>query len=118
MTGLREKKSEGLDQDKRQGVIYRRVVDDKGRVTLPLEMRQQLEIRAGEEVEFLVREDGQWYIRKSFLQKVCSFCGCLVDLINVWGQTLCRRCAEKYVYTLARELDLKIVVGKGGNWKD
>ncbi|MCG0277083.1 MAG: AbrB/MazE/SpoVT family DNA-binding domain-containing protein [Thermanaeromonas sp.] len=98
--------------------VFRRVVDEKGRVTLPTEMRQQLEIRAGEEVEFLLREDGEWYIRKGLHQRSCTFCGCGADLIEVWGQVLCRRCAQKYVFLLARELRLDISVGTGGNLPD
>lgn len=117
MRKLREGKTAGAWGGPRE-MIYRRVVDEKGRVTLPTEMRQKLEIRAGEEVEFLLREDGQWYIRKGLPQRACTFCGCEVDLIQVWGQTLCRRCAKKYVYLLARELELDIFVGKSGNLPD
>ncbi|MGI9952467.1 AbrB/MazE/SpoVT family DNA-binding domain-containing protein [Moorellaceae bacterium AZ2] len=102
---------------KGQGTAYRRVVDVKGRVTLPTEMRQQLGIRAGEEVEFVVREDGEWYIRKTLPQRVCSLCSCRVDLIILWGQALCRRCALRYVQALARELGLQ-VVGMSGNFPD
>jgi len=113
---LREAKMRAREGSRER--VYRRVVDGKGRVTLPTEMRQQLEIRAGEEVEFLLREDGQWYIRKGVYQRNCAFCGCEADLIEVLGQVLCRGCARKYVVLLARELKLDISVGTGGNLPD
>ncbi|GFN23126.1 MAG: AbrB/MazE/SpoVT family DNA-binding domain-containing protein [Thermoanaerobacteraceae bacterium] len=100
------------EQERRK--VYRRVVDVKGRVTLPAEMRQQLGIRTGEEVEFVVREEGEWCLRKSQPQRICGVCGCTVNLIILGGEALCRRCALQYVQTLARELDLQ-VVGIGGN---
>ncbi|HBT46693.1 MAG TPA: hypothetical protein DEA73_02255 [Peptococcaceae bacterium] len=106
----------GTKQDEQgQGRVYRRVVDLKGRVTLPVEMRQQLGIRTGEEVEFVVKEEGEWYLRKPPEQKSCAMCGAAAHLFILGNQALCQPCALEYVQRLARELGLS-VVGKGGNF--
>jgi AbrB family looped-hinge helix DNA binding protein len=46
------------------GTIYLGTLDIRGRVTLPLELRRQLGLSAGDRIEFLV-EDSQVVIRHS-----------------------------------------------------
>ncbi|WP_338827242.1 AbrB/MazE/SpoVT family DNA-binding domain-containing protein [Neomoorella thermoacetica] len=92
----------------------RRIVDCKGRVTLPAKLRQQLDLYPGAEIEFLAGEDGKWYVRRVDIQSNCRCCGRQVNLVTIGKDTMCRECAEKYYRALGKKLGLGNV-GKGGN---
>ncbi|WP_371413945.1 AbrB/MazE/SpoVT family DNA-binding domain-containing protein [Moorella sp. Hama-1] len=89
-------------------------MDNKGRVTLPAQLRQQLDLYPGAEVEFLLKESGEWYLRRADSQPSCRYCGLQVDLVTIGKDTLCRRCAEKYYRALVQKLGLG-EVGTSGN---
>ncbi len=71
-----------------------RQVDSLGRIVLPIEMRNRLEITTGTGVEIFF--DGDSITLKKY-QSSCTFCGEYEDLIEYHGKKVCRSCLEKIV---------------------
>ena len=69
-----------------------RKIDELGRVVLPIEMRQYLDIKEKDPLEILLKEDG------IFLQKhasACIFCHATTHLKNFSDKLVCMDCMEK-----------------------
>ena len=69
-----------------------RPIDELGRVVIPKEIRNSLDIKPKDELEISI-EDGAIILRKC--KNNCVLCGGTDNLLNVDGRNLCKRCIEK-----------------------
>jgi len=74
---------------KATGII--RKVDELGRVVVPIELRNKLNINVKDEVEIYV--DGSSIILKKF-EPNCIFCGNTKNLIEYKDKLICKKCLE------------------------
>ena len=75
---------------KSTGVV--RKIDELGRIVLPIEIRNNLDIKSRDAVEIFVEED------KIILKKYepsCVFCGNASDIEQFGGKLICRKCLDK-----------------------
>ena len=75
---------------KSTGVV--RKVDELGRIVLPAEIRQSLDIKEKDPLEFFV--DGERIILKKY-QPGCIFCGGMEGVSSFEGKNLCAACIRK-----------------------
>ena len=75
---------------KSTGIV--RKIDELGRIVLPIEMRNRLEIGPGVGVEIFF-EDSSIILRK--YAPSCVFCGETEGLIEYKGRKVCRHCIEE-----------------------
>ena len=69
-----------------------RPVDEMGRIVIPKEMRDSLDIRATDRMEFWMTEEGI-VLRKA--EERCAVCGGVHgDMLAVDGMKFCRVCAR------------------------
>lgn len=76
---------------KSTGIIEQ--IDEHDRITLPLKLREALNIKGGDSLE-LFEGEGKTLILKKCKDN-CIFCGEEADLIEYEGKKLCRQCVEK-----------------------
>lgn len=72
------------------GII--RSVDALGRIVLPAELRQQMDIRPGDALEILVEDD--CVVLQKFAPS-CLFCGSKEELLSYREKLICRDCARR-----------------------
>ena len=72
---------------KSTGVV--RKLDDLGRITLPIELRRNLDIAEKDALEVYV--DGEQIILKKY-EPACIFCGEAKNVVNYKGKNICRKC--------------------------
>ena len=72
------------------GVI--RNVDDLGRIVIPKELRNNLNIKEGNRIEILV--SGNSIILRKYTTK-CIFCGSAKENIEFDGRKICKKCITK-----------------------
>ncbi len=68
-----------------------RKVDDLGRIVIPAEIRQAMELSKGDPVEMFLQED-QLVLRK-FVPS-CIFCGGVEGLVTYSGKNICGNCVD------------------------
>jgi transcriptional pleiotropic regulator of transition state genes len=76
---------------KATGIV--RKTDELGRIVLPMELRNTLELKDNDRVEIFVDED-TIVLRK--YKRGCNFCGSLDALTTVGDKALCRACLNKF----------------------
>lgn len=79
------------------GIVRR--IDELGRIVLPIELRNKMDIMTKDSVEIFVEED------KIVLKKytpACLFCGNADDIINYNGKLICKNCLDE-MNKLARD---------------
>jgi transcriptional pleiotropic regulator of transition state genes len=69
-----------------------RKVDGLGRVILPKELRNDLEIAAGELIELYV-EENMLYVKRYYPE--CIFCESTEDVIEYNDKIICKKCIEE-----------------------
>lgn len=69
-----------------------RKMDNLGRVVIPREIRQVLELQGGDDVEMQL-ENGALVLRK--FDHSCVFCGGGPDLVTYKGKNICGDCLRK-----------------------
>lgn len=69
-----------------------RKVDELGRIVLPAEYREILNIHEKDELEISLKPD-EITIRKPICG--CHFCGAVVDLVRLGKDYVCRPCIER-----------------------
>ena len=74
---------------KSTGMIRR--VDELGRVVIPKEIRNKLDIEEKDPMEIYV--DGPSIVLKKF-ESNCIFCGNTKDLIEYKGKLICKKCVD------------------------
>ena len=72
---------------KSTGIV--RKVDELGRVVIPIEIRNKLDIQEKDPIEIYV--DGDCIILKKF-ESNCVFCGNTKDLIEYKEKLICKKC--------------------------
>lgn len=78
-----------------------RPVDDLGRIVIPKELRDSLDIRATDRMEFWMTDEGM-VLRKA--EERCAVCGGVHgDMLAVDGMKFCRVCARKISKKLRTE---------------
>jgi transcriptional pleiotropic regulator of transition state genes len=75
---------------KSTGII--RKVDELGRVVIPMELRNKLNIVEKDPIEILV--DGSSIILRKYVPN-CIFCGSSKNLIEYNNKLICNKCTEK-----------------------
>lgn len=75
---------------KATGIVRR--VDELGRVVIPIELRNKLDIQVKDPIEIFV--DGSSIVLKKY-EPNCIFCGNSKDLISYNDKLVCKKCAEK-----------------------
>ena len=75
---------------KSTGIV--RKVDELGRIVLPIELRNKLDIAVKDPVEIYV--DGSSIILRKY-EPNCVFCGNNKDLITYNNKLVCKKCQEK-----------------------
>ncbi len=75
---------------KSTGVV--RKIDELGRIVLPIEIRNNMDIKSRDAVEIFV--DGDKIVLKKY-EPACLFCGNAdnVEIFN--GKLICRKCLDK-----------------------
>lgn len=74
---------------KATGIIRR--IDELGRVVVPIELRNKLNINVKDEVEIYV--DGSSIVLKKF-EPNCIFCGGSKNLVEYKDKLICKKCLE------------------------
>lgn len=69
-----------------------RKIDELGRVVLPIEIRQNLEIKEKDPLEIFL-EDGGIFIKK--YRPSCIFCDSTKNLKNLSDKSVCQNCINK-----------------------
>lgn len=77
-----------------------RPVDGLGRIVIPKEMRDSMDIREDDRMEFWVTEDGMVLKKTRVRCKVCGEAG--EELLDVNGCMICRSCARRIADQLRR----------------
>lgn len=75
---------------KSTGIVRR--IDELGRIVLPIELRNKMDIKTKDSVEIFVDED------KIVLKKytpACIFCGSADEVIQFNGKLICKHCIEE-----------------------
>ena len=74
---------------KSTGIVRR--VDELGRIVLPIELRNKMDIKTRDSVEIFV--DGDKIVLKKYSPS-CIFCGNAEDVFTYEGKLICRNCLE------------------------
>ncbi|MGM0409671.1 MAG: AbrB/MazE/SpoVT family DNA-binding domain-containing protein [Bacillota bacterium] len=74
---------------KSTGIV--RKIDDLGRMVIPIELRQTMNINKKDPMEIYVDEDK--IILKKY-EPACIFCGNADDTVDFKGRTICEDCLE------------------------
>ncbi len=75
---------------KKSGIV--RKIDELGRITLPIEMRNSLDLSAGDGVEIYFENDA--ILLKKFAPS-CIFCGDTLEVSEFKGKRICKKCKEE-----------------------
>ena len=75
---------------KSTGIV--RKVDELGRVVIPIEIRNQLNISERDPIEIYV--DNSLIILKKY-EESCVFCGNTENLMSYQDKLVCKKCAQK-----------------------
>lgn len=75
---------------KSTGII--RKVDELGRIVIPIEIRNKLDIAVKDPIEIYV--DGSSIVLKKF-EKNCIFCGSTSNLVTYKEKLICSKCSSK-----------------------
>ena len=75
---------------KSTGIVRR--IDELGRIVLPIELRNKMDIKNKDSIEIFVDEDK--IILKKY-EPACLFCGNADDVILFKGKLVCRQCLEE-----------------------
>ncbi|HEX3076846.1 MAG TPA: AbrB/MazE/SpoVT family DNA-binding domain-containing protein [Lachnospiraceae bacterium] len=70
-----------------------RKIDDLGRITLPIELRRNLDINIGDPIEIYVEQD-RIVLQKYHAKNVCK-CGSHERLTELHGQVYCEKCLKE-----------------------
>ena len=68
-----------------------RKIDELGRIVLPIEIRQSLDIKEKDPLEILMKDDGV-FIKKDIAS--CVFCNSTNDLKTFSEKNICKKCIE------------------------
>ena len=69
-----------------------RKIDELGRIVLPIEIRQTLDIKERDSLEIFIKDDGV-FIKKN--KPSCIFCNSTNDIITFSDKYLCINCISK-----------------------
>ena len=72
---------------KSTGIVRR--IDELGRIVLPIELRNKMDIKNKDSIEIFVEEDK--IILKKYVP-ACLFCGNADDVILFKGKLVCKQC--------------------------
>lgn len=75
-----------------------RPIDELGRIVIPKEIRNALELKPKDEMEIYIEED-KIVLKKA--RPICALCGEENGLISVSGKFICKECLKK-VHNLSK----------------
>ena len=76
---------------KATGIV--RKIDNLGRIVIPKELRETMNIKVKDPIEIYVDENDKIILKK--YQPACIFCGNAEDTIKYKGKVICNKCLEK-----------------------
>lgn len=76
---------------KATGIV--RKIDNLGRIVIPKELRETMNIEVKDPIEIYVDENDKIILKK--YQPACIFCGNAEDTIDYKGKVICSECLEK-----------------------
>ncbi|WP_270619786.1 AbrB/MazE/SpoVT family DNA-binding domain-containing protein [Paenibacillus macerans] len=77
---------------KSTGIV--RMLDELGRIVLPIELRRVLEIEEKDPMEFFVDPDSQWIMMRKYQTQVCMFCQSMDGLVYFREKFICQSCLK------------------------
>lgn len=87
LIGYNERKKEIM---KSTGIVRR--IDELGRIVLPIELRNKMDIKTKDSIEIFVDEDK--IILKKYMP-ACLFCGSADEVITYEGKLICKHCIDE-----------------------
>ena len=69
-----------------------RKIDELGRIVIPIEIRQTLDIKEKDPLEIFFKDNGI-FIKKNVIS--CVFCNSNIDLKNFSEKHICKKCINK-----------------------
>ena len=75
---------------KSTGIVRR--IDELGRIVLPIELRNKMDIKNKDSIEIFVEDDR--IILKKYVP-ACLFCGNAEDVIHYRSKLVCKHCLEE-----------------------
>ncbi len=72
-----------------------RKIDELGRIVIPIEIRNKLNINEKDLLEIFIEENS--IILKKF-EESCVFCGSIEDLKKYKNKLVCSKCVENIIY--------------------
>jgi len=75
---------------KSTGIVRR--IDELGRIVLPIELRNKMDIKTKDSIEIFVEDDK--IILKKY-EPACLFCGNADDVIMYKGKLVCKHCLSE-----------------------
>lgn len=76
---------------KSTGIV--RKVDELGRIVLPKELRNVLNIKERDPLEIFVDEENRIILKK--YEPACIFCGSMKNIVSYRGYNVCAECEKK-----------------------
>lgn len=76
---------------KSTGIV--RKVDELGRIVLPKELRNSLNINERDPLEIYVDNENRIILKK--YEPACIFCGSMKEIVNYKGYNVCHECHKK-----------------------
>jgi transcriptional pleiotropic regulator of transition state genes len=76
---------------KSTGIV--RKVDELGRIVLPKELRNVLNIKERDPLEIFVDDENRIILKK--YEPACVFCGSMKDIVSYKGYNVCSECGKK-----------------------
>lgn len=73
-----------------------RKIDELGRIVIPIEIRQSLDIKEKDPLEISLMDNGI-FIKKDIAS--CIFCNSAIDLKNFNEKNICQKCINKLTNT-------------------
>ena len=83
---------------KNTGIVRR--IDELGRIVIPMELRNKLEIKEKDELEIYV--EGSGIVLKKY-QPDCIFCGRTKHLVDYDDKKVCEKCVKNIVQAMEEQ---------------
>ncbi|MGG6312859.1 AbrB/MazE/SpoVT family DNA-binding domain-containing protein [Paenibacillus macerans] len=90
---------------KSTGIV--RMLDELGRIVLPIELRRVLKIVEKDPMEFFIDPDSEWIMVRKYQTQVCMFCQSMDRLVYFREKFICQSCIRDIRLQVNPELDLR-----------
>lgn len=73
-------------------VAITRPIDSLGRIVIPKEIRDHLDVKENSKFSIWINDEGKILLRQK--ENACILCGNQEKLVSVQGKKLCRKCVQ------------------------